>query len=209
MNIFRNLINYFYHINRFYDRGDLPVKVDHKGSTAKIYWKIPCDQLDYHHYLPIFFDGLRERMDPYRSLAIMGVMNLLEAGGPKILPVIPQLIIPIKSCFSLKIIFFFFLLLKRKILIFLEALNTRDEEVIGITLKVMQKLVRSGELIGEALVPYYRQILPILNMYKNKNHNLGHFIEYSQRKRLCIGDLINETLEAFEETGGEVLSYQF
>lgn len=24
-------------------------------------------------------------------------------------------------------------------------------------------------MVGEALVPYYRQILPILNIYKNKN----------------------------------------
>jgi len=92
---------------------------------------------------------------------------------------------------------------------FLEALNSKDEEVIGITLKILQKLVRSGDLIGEALVPYYRQILPILNMYKNKNTNLGDHIEYSQRKRLCIGDLIIETLEAFEETGGEVFIYIF
>jgi len=86
-------------IDRFYDRGDLPIKIDHKGSTTKIYWKIPADQLDYHHYLPIFFDGLRERMDPYRSLSIMGTNDLLDVGGPKILPVIPQLIIPIKSCY--------------------------------------------------------------------------------------------------------------
>ena len=92
---------------------------------------------------------------------------------------------------------------------FLEALNSKDEEVIGITLKLLQKLVRSAELVGEALVPYYRQILPVLNMYKNKNLNLGDHIMYSQRKRLCIGDLINETLEAFEETGGEVIYYYY
>jgi len=82
---------------RYYDRGDLPIKVDHKGSTAKIFWKIQPNQLDYHHYLPIFFDGLREKMDPYRSLSIMGTLDLLDAGGLKILPVVPQLIIPIKS----------------------------------------------------------------------------------------------------------------
>jgi len=45
--------------------------------------------LDYHHYLPIFFDGLREKMDPYRFLAILGTQSLLENGGNKILPVIP------------------------------------------------------------------------------------------------------------------------
>jgi len=82
---------------RYYDRGDLPVKVDHQGSVTKIQWKMSPDQLDYHHYLPIFFDGLREKMDPYRFLAITGTTEMLEHGGKKILPVIPQLIIPLKS----------------------------------------------------------------------------------------------------------------
>lgn len=60
-------------------------------------------------------------------------------------------------------------------------------------------------MIGEALVPYYRQILPILNIYKNKNAKLGDKIEYNQRKKLVLGDLIKETLELFEQTGGEVI----
>jgi hypothetical protein len=50
---------------------------------------------------------------------------LLEKGGNKILPVIPQLIIPIKT-----------------------ALNTRDPEIIATMLKIIQKLVLSGEMIG-------------------------------------------------------------
>jgi len=37
----------------------------------------------------------------------------------------------------------------------------------------LQKLVTSANMIGEALVPYYRQILPIFNIYKNTNINLG------------------------------------
>ena len=36
------------------------------------------------------------------------------------------------------------------------ALNTRHPEVICILLKVIQNLLQSGEMIGEALVPYYR-----------------------------------------------------
>ena len=28
------------------------------------------EKLDYHHYLPIFFDGLREKEEPYRFLAV-------------------------------------------------------------------------------------------------------------------------------------------
>ena len=27
-------------------------------------------KLDYHHYLPIFFDGIRETQEPYRFLAV-------------------------------------------------------------------------------------------------------------------------------------------
>lgn len=41
------------------------------------------------------------------------------------------------------------------------------------TLKKVQKLVLAGEMIGEALVPYYRQILPVFNMFKNKRRSCG------------------------------------
>ena len=79
----------------------------------------------------------------------------------------------------------------------------------------------SADMVGEALVPYYRQILPIFNLFKNWNcqsnfslrpstllfsrsaANLGDGIEYGQQRRENIGDLINETLEAFERHGGE------
>uniref|UniRef100_A0A0K6SAF4 Uncharacterized protein n=1 Tax=Chromera velia CCMP2878 TaxID=1169474 RepID=A0A0K6SAF4_9ALVE len=60
-----------------------------------------------------------------------------------------------------------------------------------------------ADMVGEALVPYYRQILPIFNLYKNCNKNVGDFIDYGQRKRLNLGELIEETLELFEIHGGE------
>jgi hypothetical protein len=146
-----------------YERGDLPIAVDHKG-TNRISWKVDIDKLDYHHYLPIFFDGLREEEEPYKFLALQGCYDMLNVGGSKILPVIPQLIIPIKT-----------------------ALNTRKRGIICAVLKVLQHLVVSGEMIGEALVPYYRQILPVLNLFKNDNKNLGDQIDYAQQKRMTIG----------------------
>merc|ERR1712230_319436 len=150
------------------------------GVRNRIGWKVDIEKLDYHHYLPIFFDGLREKEEPYRFLAVQGVFDMLENGGSKILPVIPQLIIPIKT-----------------------ALNTRDAQIIATVLKVLQELVVSGDMIGEALVPYYRQILPVLNIFKQCNTNLGDKIDYGQRKRGTVGDLISETLEIFEKHGGE------
>ena len=58
------------------------------------------------------------------------LISILNTG--KILPVIPQLIIPF--------------------------INTRDTGIVIVVLKVFQQLVVSGEMIGEALVPYYRSV---------------------------------------------------
>jgi len=59
--------------------------------------KVEIEKLDYHHYLPLFFSGLCETEEPYAFLARQGIHDLLDKGGSKILPVVPQLIIPIKS----------------------------------------------------------------------------------------------------------------
>jgi len=83
--------------------------------------------------------------------------------------VIPQLIIPIKN-----------------------ALNTRDPQIVCVTLKTIQTLVKCAPMVGEALVPYYRQILPVLNILKPLNSNSGDCIDYSQQKRVNIGDLVDE-----------------
>jgi hypothetical protein len=167
---------------RFYERGDLPISTAHHGATRKVQWKIEFSRLDYHHYLPIFMDGIRETEEPYMFLARQGVKDMLTEGKThqKVLPVIPQLIIPIKT-----------------------ALNTRNHDTVCETLKILQILVKCGNLIGEALVPYYRQLLPIFNLFKNKNVNLGGQIDYSQQKKQNIGDLVDETLELFEIHGGE------
>ncbi|XP_005486543.1 parkin coregulated gene protein isoform X2 [Zonotrichia albicollis] len=165
---------------KFYERGDFPIAVQHECGGNKIAWKVQIEELDYHYFLPLFFDGLCETEFPYEFFARQGVHDLLEHGGNRILPVVPQLIIPIKN-----------------------ALNLRNRQVLCTTLKVIQHLVVSAEMVGVALVPYYRQILPVLNIFKHMNVNLGDGIEYGQQKRENIGVLIQETLELFERYGGE------
>ncbi|EOA97498.1 Parkin coregulated gene protein, partial [Anas platyrhynchos] len=205
---------------KFYERGDFPIALEHDTKGNKIAWKVEIEKLDYHYYLPLFFDGLCEMTFPCEFFARQGIHDMLEHGGNKILPVIPQLIIPIKN-----------------------ALSLRNRQVLCVTLKVLQHLVVSADMVGEALVPYYRQILPVLNIFKNMNGELSlqtlclstlkrgiccylkHLslwssytgpsqtcrkyanprdgIDYSQQKRENIGDLIQETLEAFERCGGE------
>ncbi|XP_061430732.1 parkin coregulated gene protein isoform X2 [Lethenteron reissneri] len=165
---------------KFYERGDFPIALEHDTKGNRIAWKVEIEKLDYHHYLPLFFDGLCETAHPYEFFARQGVHDLLEHGAAKVLPVIPQLIIPVKN-----------------------ALNTRNTQVMCTSLKVLQHLVLSADMVGEALVPYYRQILPILNIFKNKNRNSGDEIDYSQQKRENVGELIEETLETLERHGGE------
>ncbi|XP_022918394.1 parkin coregulated gene protein homolog [Onthophagus taurus] len=160
-----------------YDRGEFPLGV---SSSKEITWKVDLDKLDYHHYLPLLFEGLSETQEPYMFIAQQGIHDMLLHGGKKIFPCIPQLIIPIKN-----------------------ALNTKNNLIMRSTLKVLQHLVKSGDYIGEALVPYYRQILPVLNIFKERNVNCGDGIDYSQGKGENLADIINETLETLEEYGGE------
>lgn len=169
---------------RYYERGDLPVQIDHGGVHNRIAWKVAIERLDFHHYLPIFFDGLREIEEPYAFLAEQGVYDMIHVASHKVLPVVPQLIIPIKT-----------------------ALNTRNRGVISKVLKVLQALVKCDEngpnLVGRALVPYYRQILPVLNIFIRRNDNLGDGMDYGQQKGGALGELIMKTLEQFERHGGE------
>ena len=65
---------------RFYDRGDFPIQIFHGAVGGKVAWKVDIDKLDYHHYLPMFFDGLREKEDPYRFLAVQCTYDMLEKG---------------------------------------------------------------------------------------------------------------------------------
>lgn len=81
----------------YYERGDLPIRLEYLTGGDKISWTVEIDKLDYGLYLPLFFDGLSETKHPYKTYARQGVQDLLAHGGEKIYSVIPQLIIPIKS----------------------------------------------------------------------------------------------------------------
>lgn len=165
----------------FYDRGDIPIRIIHTSSHNKIQWRINPAQLDLKQYMPIFIDGLREKIDPYRFLAIMGTFDLIETSPTdKLCETIPQLITPFRL-----------------------ALNTKDKDTVGLVCKVLQRLVISHPDCGPYLVPYYRQILPSFNLMKNWNLNIGDQIDFGQRNASNIGDLIQETLELLEKTGGE------
>uniref|UniRef100_A0A336MLG6 CSON001797 protein n=1 Tax=Culicoides sonorensis TaxID=179676 RepID=A0A336MLG6_CULSO len=92
-----------------------------------------------------------------------------------ILNCVPQLILPTKK-----------------------ALNTKNPCCLIPTMRALQQLVMSGPCIGQALVPYYRQILPILNLFRDCNVSIGDEVDFHQQ----IGDVIDETLHVLECHGG-------
>jgi hypothetical protein len=63
---------------KLYERGDLPLQILHSSSKNSLLWKVDIRKLDYHHYLPIFFDGIREKEEPFRFIAVKGVEDLLK-----------------------------------------------------------------------------------------------------------------------------------
>lgn len=160
----------------YYDRGDLPIKMDCLAGGGKIVWTVDIEKLDYSLYLPLFFDGLSETRHPYKTYAVQGVHDLLSSGGDKIYSVIPQLIIPIKSLSNQLPALSFRRGLTEFVTEFLvsllDALNTQNLSVMCETLKIIQQLVMSSDLVGPALVPFYRQLLPMFNIFKVKNRRL-------------------------------------
>ena len=63
--------------------------------------------------------------------------------------------------------------------------------------------MKVSDAVAESLVPYYRQILPVMNLLRHRNVNIGDQIDYGQKNNDNIGELIQETLELFEKHGGE------
>ena len=61
-----------------YDRGDFPISLKHDGRGNRITWKVPLESLDYHYYLPLFFDGLRETQHPYVFFAVQVENKILS-----------------------------------------------------------------------------------------------------------------------------------
>ena len=82
-------------LRRFHERGDLPASVQHRCLHNKLLWMVPFEALDYDFYLPIFFEGLRERRDPCAFLARRGILDMIAAGPHRILAVLPKVRSPL------------------------------------------------------------------------------------------------------------------
>jgi hypothetical protein len=166
-------------LRRRYERSDLPLVIL-QGARTRLQWKVAdVTALDYRHYLPVFFSGLREVEEPFRFIAEEGARDLLRAGGlALVLPVLPQLVLPLR-----------------------DALNTRDERVMVRALRMLAALAELGDAAGAALVPFYRMLLPVCAVFVHATKSLGDGIDYHQRFG-HIGEIVQQTLATLERRGG-------
>jgi hypothetical protein len=164
-----------------YQRGELPIMLESKAGGKTIRWTKSIKELDFFKYFPLFIEGMRERTFPYTFLAREGAFQLLHFGAShpeKVIDCLHRVVAALRSC-----------------------LETREFKNLRDALLILQMLARI-EGIGARLVPYYRQLLPILNMFKNKRRNIGDVMDFQQNKAKDLGEMILETLEILERTGG-------
>lgn len=119
-----------------------------------------------------------------------GSLNLIEQAAHKIdNETLSKLIIPLKR-----------------------ALYTHDEFVIRRVLSLIQKLARANEsAIGILLVPYFKQLLPIFNILKERyerklnQHEQDCYVidDYQTDESSDLLRLINQTLVVLEQSGGQ------
>lgn len=177
-----------------YERGTLPAGIRHhreaahiasltpQASSLRLHWYVHPMKLDYRVVLPLFLEGLREVKDPYRYLAVRGSMDLIAACPSKLVACMPFLLPPLKR-----------------------ALDMRHPLILATSLTVLQEFILADpSRIGPALVPHYHQLLgasAVINKQTYGNEDRKGEMASSQR-RLCVTDLMNETLTLLEITGG-------
>lgn len=165
-----------------YQRGELPCSIEHRGTSNGLTWLCPLKHLDYEYYLPMFVDGIRCTQEPYKFMARQGCHELIEAaqGFPeRILPVVPAVIKPLRV-----------------------ALTTNDEDTVLAAIRVIKELALSNYGVGEALVPFYRQLLSVLNRFLDKRRNTGDAMDYGQNNGRDMFEAVSDVLEVLEKTGG-------
>jgi len=165
-----------------YQRGELPCAIEHRASGNSLTWVCSLQNLDYEHYLPLFLDGIRCKDQPYKFMARQGAHELIEAarGRPEcILPHMASIVTALRN-----------------------ALVTHVPDNVLAALHILGELVASSYGVGEALVPYYRQILAVLNLFFTKRASTGDGVDFGQWKNEDISSAVLDTLELLEQTGG-------
>ena len=176
-------------LRRALELHDLPCHINHNsGSKRTLAWDVPAEELDYQQHLPVFFDGLREQEAPLPFIATTAIADLLAMAPHKVAPVVPSIVLAVR-----------------------QALNTRHADVMRRTIVALTQLALAdtgakagpeGAKIAKAMLPYFRQILPILNIFAQRYMSTKMGIDDEKRGERKVEDLIQELLNALELHAG-------
>jgi len=165
-----------------YKRNEFPFIIGHKAVGNTIQWTCKQEEIDIEAMLPLFFEGLREKEQPFSVIANEGILQLLRLSvirGEPLGPILPRCSAGLRAAFT-----------------------SGDDVVLRTALRRMQDLLRADATVGRALLPLYPQLLPPLNNYIQLRSNLGDGIEYGQRVDPDIGALVLDTIELLEHRTG-------
>lgn len=83
------------------------------------------------------------------------------------------------------------------------ALSTKEPGTVLSVITILKQLLTVHPSAGKLLIPHYRQMLGILNLFYNKGgKNLGDEMEYGLKPDDLVVE-IAELLELMESTGGD------
>ena len=164
---------------KYYLRGDFPVSISFSGAQRTLKWLADPKTIDLVRFLPLFIEGLTETEEPFTFIAEKTSLQAISANPDKLVEVLPEIVLPLKR-----------------------ALDSKNPRIVVRAIKVFQAMLTTKPEVAESLVPYYKNLLPCFSKHFNENKNIGHHIEYSQKDRDNIGDLIMETLTMLEAHGG-------
>lgn len=177
----------------------MPVCVNFSRPNRAIKWLAPIGQLDFTYYLPLFLEGLRERQEPYELVAQQGIMNMIRHGGTQHEDSSGQILACLQEDQIMNIV--------QPIK---DNLYTRVPTTMKATLLVLKELVSSCPMVAESLVPYYRQILHVCNLFITKRvncgdqHDSGEVWTFAGRQRADnVSDLILQVLDMLSHYGGD------
>lgn len=176
-------------LRRAFELGDLPCHINqNSGSKRTLTWDVPAEAIDFQLHLPVFFDGLREEEQPLPFLATQGITDMLAMAPGKVAEVVPSIVLSVRR-----------------------ALNTRRPDVMRRTIVALTQLALAdtgaragpeGPKIAPAMLPYFRQLLPVLNIFAQRFMSKKMGIDDEKRGERKVEDLIQELLRALEEHAG-------
>ncbi|XP_037970210.2 parkin coregulated gene protein homolog [Plutella xylostella] len=163
---------------RLYTRNEFPAKIEAGIEGKRLVWKVPVEQLDYQHYLPLLLEGTAEGAEPYVYVIEQALADMVAAAPARVLGAVPRAVLPLRA-----------------------ALQSGRRAAVCHALRCL-RLLLDAPRVGEALVPYYRQLLPVCRVLYNRGRDLGPGIDTNNKRGENEGDLVEETLQLLERRGG-------